>query len=372
MTMLRVLHIYHDYWPTRGGIEDYLGELLRRQAGQVLPGQMANLEPILLCANDAPRTVEEWHEGVYVVRSAAVGRYYTPFCPAWPKWIRRLQPDLLHLHLPCPLGEWAIALADQDTPLVASLHNEYVRPRWALVLQRPLQRRLLRRAAAILVGAPDYAATSEVLCGVREKVRHAPYGIDLARYGRDAARGTRQRVVLFAGRLAYYKGVETLLVAAAQIEAPIVIAGDGRWRPRLEAQAQGLGLQQRVTFLGAVTETRLNELMLQSRLFVFPSTERSESFGLAQLKAMACGLPVVSTDLPGVSWLNQHDRSGLTVPVRDAPALAAAVNRLLRDDALCDRLARGAVVRARQFDLETMAQAVAQVYAQVSTTPSRR
>jgi rhamnosyl/mannosyltransferase len=366
---MRILHLYHDFWPARGGIEDYLADLLPRQAGQALAGQAGVLEPILLCASPTPTTTEAWICGVRVVRAATFGRYYTPICPTWPAWLRRLRPDLIHLHLPCPLGEWTLALADQRTPrrtpLVVSLHNEYVRPAWALALQGRLQRKLLRRAVAILVGTPDYAATSPVLAGLGYKVHTAPYGIGLPCYS-GLGDGQPRHGVLFAGRLTYYKGVEVLLDAARWIDAPITIAGDGPWRARLERQAQRLGLDGRVTFLGAVDEARLIALMQQSQVFVFPSTERSESFGLAQLKALACGLPVVSTTLPGVSWLNRDGQTGLTVPPRDAPALAAAVNRLLTDAELHARLAVGAVARARQFDSATMAAVVAAVYAQVA------
>ncbi|MBP8291498.1 MAG: glycosyltransferase [Caldilineaceae bacterium] len=362
---MRILHLYHDFWPARGGIEDYLTDLLPRQTGQPLVGQGTRLEPVLLCASPTTATTEGWFEGVRVVRAGALGRYYTPIAPTWPAWIRRLRPDLIHLHLPCPLGEWAIALADPRTLLVVSLHNEYVRPAWALALQGRLQRRLLQRAAAILVGAPDYAATSPVLAGLGHKVHTAPYGIDLPRYARRDAPPAPGAGVLFAGRLTYYKGVEVLLDAARLIKAPITIAGDGPWRARLQGQARRLGLDARVTFLGAVDDARLIDLMQHSQVFVFPSTERSESFGLVQLKAMACGLPVVSTTLPGVSWLNQDGQTGLTVPPCDAPELAAAVNRLLADEHLRARLAAGAAARARHFDLATMTAAVTQVYAAV-------
>jgi len=363
---MRVLHVYHDFWPMRGGIEDYLADLLPRQATAPSPSHVAPIEPILLCASPTRTTGQGWHAGVRIVRAGAWGRYYTPFALSWPVWLRRLRPDLLHLHLPCPLGEWTIALADRRTPLVISLHNEYVRPRWALALQRRLQQGLMRRADAILVGAPDYAATSPILTNLPHKVRVAPYGIDLTRYALpDRPAPSSRAGVLFAGRLTYYKGVEVLLAAAAQIDAPITIAGDGPWRARLEAAAHRRNLGERVRFIGAVDEALLIALMQSSRIFVFPSTARSESFGLAQLKAMACGLPVVSTTLPGVSWLNQDGVTGLTAPPHDAPALAAAVNHLLGDDALHSRLAAGAAARAQQFDLAAMTAAVTQVYAEV-------
>ncbi|MEP7198772.1 MAG: glycosyltransferase, partial [Chloroflexota bacterium] len=336
-----MLHIYHDFWPTRGGIEDVLDDLTRAQAAR-------GDEPIVLCANDSPRTREERRGAVRVIRAAAFARYYTPFCPSWPARIRQLQPELVHLHLPCPLGEWAVWLA-RPRRLIVSLHNDYVRPQFALRLHRPLHRALLRRAQAIIVATPDYARTSPVLDELQTKVSIVPYGLSPITYRISSETLHASRItldVLFAGRLCYYKGVEVLLAAAPAINARITIIGDGPWRERLQAQAQRAQLGERVDFRGAVDEETMLAQMRASDVFTFPSTERSEAFGIAQLKAMACGLPVVSTNLPGVSWLNRHGETGLTVPKRDANALASAVNRLLDDAPLRARLAAGARMRA--------------------------
>ena len=192
-----------------------------------------------------------------------------------------------------------------------------------------------------------------------------PYGIDLANYA-PASSAKQGGEVLYAGRLCYYKGVEVLLDAAPAIRGRITILGNGPWCKRLMQQAQRLRLGERVSFLGQVPEQTLIERMQASRVFVFPSTERSEAFGLAQLKAMACGLPVVSSDLPGVSWLNRCGETGLTVPVRDASALAQAVNRLLADADLREQLSLGARARAKQFTLSTMAQTIGGIYASVA------
>lgn len=376
---MRVLHIYHAVWPTRGGIEDYLTDLTRAQAAQ-------GLEPIILCANDRPITLIEFSplsllgrgetwiqrrgEGqARVIRAASFGRFYTPFCPSWPLWIRRLQPVLVHLHLPCPLGEWAVWLA-RPRALLVSLHNDYVRPRAALKFHRPLHRAVLKRADAIIVAAPDYARTSPVLHDLQPKVRIVPYGVDLERIAHRAspmAYGVSHIAphVLSAGRLCYYKGIEVLLDAAPAIEGHITIIGDGPWRARLHAQARRHRLDGRVRFRGAVSEQALIAQMQSSAVFVFPSTERSEAFGLAQLKAMACGLPVVSSDLPGVRWLNRHGETGLVVPVRDAQALACAINRLLSDTVMRQRLSIGAQTRSQQFTLTRMLDETNAVYHQV-------
>src|SRR5438105_9277819 len=99
-----------------------LGALSRAQAAQ-------GMDVTVLCANGGPRTRSECADGVRFIRAASFGRYFTPFCPSWPVWLRRLRPDLVHLHLPCPLGEWAVWLTCPQR-MVVSLHNDYVRPRW--------------------------------------------------------------------------------------------------------------------------------------------------------------------------------------------------------------------------------------------------
>ncbi len=341
---MRVLHIYHDFQPVRGGIEDHLADLTRAQAAH-------GLETIVLCANGGPRPRSEWWHGVHVLRAASLARYFTPFCPSWPLWIVRLKPDLVHLHLPCPLGEWSLALAHVPR-LIVSLHNDYVRPPLALRLHRPVHRAMLKRADAIIASSDDYARTSPVLRDLQGKVRVVPYGIRVEQYTPSVVR--RRSSVLFAGRLCYYKGVEVLLDAARHIRAHISIIGDGPWRRRLRLQAERNRLNDRVCFRGALGESDLIETMRASGVFAFPSTERSEAFGIAQLKAMACGLPVVSSDLPGVRWLNRHGETGLTVRTRDACALAHAINQLLDDDRLRARMSAAARERAQQFTLERM------------------
>ena len=144
----------------------------------------------------------------------------------------------------------------------------------------------------------------------------APYGVDVE--GR--------RIVLFAGKLTNFKGVDVLLNAAAryELQAPdvvTVLAGDGELREELEAQAHSLGLQ-RVHFLGNVAQDELCRLYNIADVDLVPS--RREAFGLVAVEAMACGTPVVATNEGGLpDFVN--DQVGALVPVNDAQALADAI-----------------------------------------------
>ncbi|MCA1553622.1 MAG: group 1 glycosyl transferase, partial [Chloroflexi bacterium] len=76
---MRVLHIYHDFAPTRGGIEDYLAELTRAQVAR-------GMQVTVLCANHRPQTRTLLADGVRVIRAASLARCFTPVCPTWPVW----------------------------------------------------------------------------------------------------------------------------------------------------------------------------------------------------------------------------------------------------------------------------------------------
>jgi rhamnosyl/mannosyltransferase len=121
-----------------------------------------------------------------------------------------------------------------------------------------------------------------------------------------------------------------------------------------------------VVFLGHVPDEDLPAYYRAADVFVLPSSERSEAFGLVLVEALASGLPVISTELgTGTSYVNRHGESGLVVPPRDPGALSEAANVLLADHSLRARLARGAHERAALFGLDRMVTAVEEVYADV-------
>ncbi len=136
----------------------------------------------------------------------------------------------------------------------------------------------------------------------------------------------------------------------------LMIAGDGPLEADLRRQVSERGLTDRVVFLGHVSDADLPSHYQAADVFVLPSIAKTEAFGVVQLEAMAAGRAVVSTNLPtGVPWVNQDGVSGLVVPPGDADALSTALNRLIDDEALRQRLSRNAASRADVvFSLESM------------------
>ena len=152
----------------------------------------------------------------------------------------------------------------------------------------------------------------------------------------------------------YFKGLNVLLEALYALrdraDWELIVVGDGDLRAGYEQQAQALGLGERVRFLGkCVGESA--KLYRESDVFVFPSVDRSEAFGLVALEAMASGTAVIASDLDGVRFVVEDGRTGILVPPGDASALAEAIVALLDDPA--QRVRMGEQGRARAEELFT-------------------
>jgi len=281
--------------------------------------------------------------GVPITRTTSLGvAKSVPLSPTFPLRLRQASrdADVVHHHLPNPLSvvSHLAAPSPPETPVVATYHSDIVRQRTALRLYRPLLRRFLDDVDHVFVTSPRLLDHSEHLAPYREKASVVPLSIDLDDYGRydgppaDLPGDPDRPTLLFVGRLNYYKGVEYLLDAMPTVDADLLIAGSGDRRDELDARVDRLGVRDRVHFLGYVAEERLHACYDRADVFVLPSVEPSEAFGIVQLEAMAYRTPVVNTDLPtGVPWVSPDGETGLTVPPRDADALASAIDALLDD-----------------------------------------
>jgi rhamnosyl/mannosyltransferase len=234
----------------------------------------------------------------------------------------------------------------------------------------PIQDRFLQRAERIVVSSPVLAMTAAALRPYRDRVVVIPFGVDPDEWptnDRDTE-AIRARhpgpIVLFLGRLVWYKGVDVLIEAMASVDATLVVAGDGPERSRLESLARGRNLAHKVRFVGEVTNTQRVSYHRAADVFVLPSVSRAETFGIAMLEAMSLATPVISTHLgTGTSWVNRSGETGLVVPPRDPRALATAVTLLLDDHDLRLRLGAGAASRARhRFSKAAMLEALAELY----------
>lgn len=183
-----------------------------------------------------------------------------------------------------------------------------------------------------------------------------------------------EQLLLFVGRIEPLKGIDTLLEAIAilrrrgQFVCLSVIGGDpdvsqetvSAEMARLQAIRSQFGLDDLVTFLGKRSQDTLPYYYSAAEAVVVPS--HYESFGMVALEAMACGTPVVASEVGGLAFLVQSGRTGYTFPVDDANALADSLEALLVDHELRRMMGEQAETFAREYSWEKIAARLAQVY----------
>ena len=362
---VKILHVYKDYYPVLGGIENHIRLLAEEQARR-------GHEVTVLVTNTGRDTVLEERNGVRVIKAGRLAHISsTPISLSFPWHLARLRPDIAHLHFPYPPGEVSNWLLGRSRRTVIRYHSDVIRQQRWLRLYRPVMWRVLRAADRLIASSPNYVATSAYLSRLADKCEVIPLGIDLERFGcvdDDLVTDIRQRygapLVLFVGRLRYYKGLQYLIRAMPRIPARLLIVGIGPMQDEWEAEAQRLGLGEKVVFLGEVSDDLLPALYHAAEVFVLPASHRSEAYGLVQVEAMASGTPVVCTELgTGTSWVNRNAETGLVVPPRDPDALASAITRLLGDEEMRRTMGARAAMRARQeFALGVMVDRVLALY----------
>ncbi|MGQ9585474.1 MAG: glycosyltransferase [Anaerolineae bacterium] len=364
---MRILHVYKDYYPVVGGIENHVRLLAEGQAAR-------GHKVIVLVASLTPRTTVEDLGGVRVVKAGRAATISsTPISLSLPAYLARLRPDITHLHFPYPLGEVAHFLLGRGRPTVITYHSDVVRQQGWLRLYRPLLWRVLRRADRIIATSPHYMHSSPYLRELADRCRVIPLGIEVARFGQapsEAVARLRERfgvpLVLFVGRLRYYKGISYLLQAMADLPGHLGIVGEGPMRSEWEREASELGLAGRVHFVGEVADEDLPTYYHACDLFVLPATQRSEAFGAVLLEAMAAGRPVVSTELgTGTSWVNRDGETGWVVPPADPMALREAMAHLLQDEELRRQMGEAGRQRAEDFDVGLLVDRVLALYKEV-------
>lgn len=279
---------------------------------------------------------------------------------AWRVAAKR-KATVMHGHWVIPGGVMAAAAAGR-LPLVISLHGSdvFVAERHAAV--GALARRVFRRAGAVTACSDDLHQRALALGADPARTETVPYGVDTTRFAPDpnaraevrASLGLGEAPLLFTGgRLVSKKGFEYLidavrLLAPAHPGLQAVIAGDGDLGAALRARAGGLP----VRFVGAQSQDAIARLAAAADVIAVPSVrdDAGNVDGLPNfaLEALASATPVVATGAGGLPQAITSNDNGLLVPERDAPALAAAITRLLSSPDAARAIGARARVRVMQ------------------------
>jgi rhamnosyl/mannosyltransferase len=367
---ISVAHVFKVFIPeVNGGIP----EIMRLLAA----GLVHRCRSEVLVSRVRGPGASEIVEGIEVHRAGALRSVWSmPISPSFPLlvWGTAKRVDVVDYHAPFPLVDLAVSLwFPERTALIVHWHSEIIAQRRLLPVVGPFIRRTLARAGRIIVSTPAMIEQSPFLKPFADKCVVIPYGIDVDYWKRlDAGdkqriaelRALHPRLIVATGRLVPYKGFHVLIDAMRDVDGTLIIIGTGALETDLRGRIEEAGLGDRVHLVGYLERRELKCLLHACRVFTMPSVEESETFGIAQVEAMACGKPVVNTRLlTGVPWVARDGIEALTVPPGSRDALAEALTRVLDHEGEATALgARGLRRAETTFSFATFLSATLKVF----------
>lgn len=374
----RVALVPSSYHPHFGGVEEHtrrVAEVLRRRGDMV--------EVWTVDRGDGPRTCNV--DGVQVRylptplparRAGNVARFAVAFPGALRSWIGAavgFRPDVIHIHCFGPNGPYAMAVSKLfRAPLVLTGHGETFADAGDIFGRSALMRRALRRglriSAAVTACSEVAAEDLRARFGATDDVVVVPNGVDVDAVQVSSAELSqmRDRVVLAAGRLVNVKGFDLLIHAFADVAGHprLMLVGDGPERVALESLVRRLGIADRVDFRGRVGAKEVRWLMGAADVVVVPS--RKEAFGIVVLEAWASGTPLIATSRGGPADIVTDNVDGLIVDPEDGPALSSAIQRVLDEPRLGERLSAAGRETVRAYTWEVVADGYERIYERVA------
>ena len=387
---MRVLHIGKYYPPYRGGMENFLQDLLKALKDEDV------IAAALVHNHISGRPFcREKRDGLSIMRAPLLGQVlYAPISPSFPGLLRRsidsFRPDILHFHLPNTSAFWALLIPQaRSIPWVIQWQSDVVsseidrRLRLAYGCYRPFERAFLKRAKRVVVASGAYLDHSRPLKESSSRCIVIPLGVDPERLlwpqeemlkGAETSWIPGALRVLSVGRLTYYKGFDVLIRAAEQVPGiSVQIVGDGALRAKLQREITRRGLEGRVYLRGGLSDPELQALLATCHLFCLPSVERTEAFGVVLLEAMRYGRALIVSDIPGsgTGWVVREGSCGFLVPPGDADALADGLKRLADQPSLCEELGkRGSENFLEKFHIGSVARRIKELYFDVLLPPA--
>ena len=354
---MKILQVNKLYYPWIGGVETIVQEITEWLNGK------DNFEiNVLVCNDKFKREVEEIN-GIKVYRAASLGIFLgMPISFDFFFLYRKIfkNYDLIFLHYPFPLGFVAYFLFSRNKDLVIWYHSDIARQKILEIFFKPFHLFAFKKAKKIFVSNPNLIESSNYLKKFKEKCVVIPFGIDLEKFklteeikkeSEEIRKKYKPPIVLSVGRYVYYKGFEYLIEAAKDVEARFLIIGEGPLKEKYKKMIKKLKLEDKVFLIPPVKN--LVPYYYSCDVFVLPSIAKSEAFGIVLLEAMACGRPVISTELgTGTSFVNQDGITGFVIVPKDSKVLSEKINEILKDEDLKEKFSQNSFQRAIEFSKE--------------------
>ncbi len=357
---MRLLLINNEYPPIGGG-----GSTVTKYAVKYLAEWGHEVTLITSSFGDLPR--QETIDGATIIRVPAIRRY-KDFCASWELitfglsaffyclwFVPRYKPDVIQAYFALPSGwvaklinilyrtPYSVYFGGSDMPGSNPSRYKKIYP-YITALTRWVWR-----------GAKISTVCSQGLLDLGRKhdtnydFRLVPNGVELSRFVPVERPRNPKVKILFIGRLIARKGLQYVVQALPEIQRltgipfEVEVVGTGAMRAQLDSMAEKLGVSHLIKYMGTITYDKLHESYQGADIFVL--TSESEGMPAVTLEAMGCGLPIVTTNVPGNQEIVREGENGYLINVGDTEKLAQSLAKLIADDELRKKMG----ARSRQF-----------------------
>ena len=297
--------------------------------------------------------------------------------------ILEIDPDIVHVHQAFNYHSIAVCALTRKYPLIVTIHQgmaDEIKNRLSPSLRRYiklkinpyLEKRMLKRASHIIVLSPH---VKEYFSDLKSKITVIPNGVDFEEIQNSGQkRDIAHPSIFFAGRLEKVKGVNILLRAIPHIkrlipDVKVYIAGSGSEENKLKNLVKELNLTENVRFLGFISGDAKWSYYKSIDLCVVPSI--NEAFGLSSLEAMACGKPVVASNVGGIPYVVENGKTGLLFECGNIDDLAEKIIALLQNKELREKMEKAGQERAKEFSWDKITDRTVELYMKVTSKQNR-
>ncbi len=287
--------------------------------------------------------------------------------------------DLLHVHYAIPhaaaayMAKQILATQGHSLPVVTTLHGTDITLVGRDESFEPVVSFSINQSDGVTAVSEWLKQETYAHFHVDRDIRVIPNFIDFSRFKklnkehfRKAIAPNGEKVLIHTSNFRKVKRVNDVILTfdriRKEIPSKLLLIGDGPERQGAERLCRELGTCDSITFLGK--QEAIEELLAVSDLFFMPS--ESESFGLAALEAMACQVPVISTDTGGQPEINIHGKTGFMAPVGAVDMMADFALKLLRDPEMLERFRASAYEQALKFKIENVLPLYEQMYTEIA------
>jgi glycosyltransferase involved in cell wall biosynthesis len=349
--MMKIMIVTPYFYPSVGGVQNYVLNIARGLS------EYYNHEIIIVSSADRGiKTVsKEKFEGMVVYRLPFQFKLSnTPFNFSWKSQIKLVinaeKPDVINAHMPVPfMADMAIRAA-RNIPTALTYHNDLTKSNlsgrfMAKAFYGLLSSSTLRKATSIIATSQYYVDNSPYLQKWKSKINIVSPGVDSERFNQKVDKEwlkkkyPDKKIVLFVGimdKTHAHKGMSVLLESIAQVKNKIpniflVAVGAGDAIPAYIELSRRLGIADMVDFTGFVSDKDLPRYYSGADVFVLPSTNESEGFGMVLAEAQSCGTPVIGTRVGGIPYVVDNSAAGVLIEPNSARQLSKAIIKIMAE-----------------------------------------